>query len=34
MLVREEAWKLEVEVITGGEGMFEYFGFVMRKHEQ
>ncbi|KAF2769688.1 S-adenosyl-L-methionine-dependent methyltransferase [Teratosphaeria nubilosa] len=28
---REGVWEVEVESLSGGEGMLEYFGFVLRK---
>ncbi|KAK5111351.1 hypothetical protein LTR62_005191 [Meristemomyces frigidus] len=33
LLGREGAWTVEVETLSDGAGMFEYFGFVMRKLE-
>ncbi len=36
LLVREDKWTLEVEVLDDpdGAGGFEYFGLVMTKHNQ
>ncbi|KAK3666386.1 hypothetical protein LTR22_002690 [Elasticomyces elasticus] len=31
LISREGVWSLDVEVLGGGEGGFEYFGFVMKK---
>ncbi|EMC94295.1 hypothetical protein BAUCODRAFT_150480 [Baudoinia panamericana UAMH 10762] len=31
LITREGVWSLEVETLSDGPGMFEYFGFVMRK---
>jgi len=31
LLQRPEIWSLESEVLAGGGGMFEYYGYVMKK---
>ena len=31
LLERQDIWTVEVDSITEGGGMFEYFGFVIRK---
>jgi hypothetical protein len=36
LLTREELWTVAVEVLgdSEGAGVFEYFGFMMRRHER
>lgn len=31
LIKREGIWEMEIEVLGGGEGGFEYFGFIMTK---
>jgi len=31
LIERPETWTVEVETLADGGGMFEYFGFIMRK---
>ncbi|KAE8449647.1 hypothetical protein EG329_007977 [Mollisiaceae sp. DMI_Dod_QoI] len=34
LLAREKLWTLEVENLSEGPGSFDYFGFIMKRHEK
>jgi hypothetical protein len=33
LLTREGLWTLSIDELREGAGMFDYFGFTMKKHE-